>query len=1657
MKLNQYNVIRTLYESHRTVVYLVQEPQNDSFYVAKMLNAEFPDPAHVERLRQEYLLQSDLNLECVPYAKEWIEVDNIPGIVMNYGGKRLMDLKKSIYFDEQIYLMIQITSALNALHKVGVLHRDINPSNILISDDLQVKIIDFGLAIKSNSTSELFQTSHSLEGTLAYISPEQTGRINQSMDVRSDYYALGATFYQIVTNRPPFNESEDRNRLIHLQIAKRPLAPDSLDTNISPVLSALIMKLLEKNPSDRYQTLDGLLFDLNWLREHPQDFHFRLASQDYSRLFILKNTLFGREDALEALHYFLNTKDAPNWLILRGPNGIGKTTLLKFFKKHLEFKVHKIYYGRFDTKRSSEPFHGLMDAFRELLNDVFLSSNETLTLWKKRIESSLGSSLGVLSTILPEISILLGYVPESVPILALSESKKRFINVVENFIQVFATYDTSIVFCFDDAENMDADTVDLFQSLLVSDVVTSIHILFSTAQKEWGTLLRTNNQLPMAYTLLPLTYSEISVFLEAHHLKLLGDVDGTSEILKITQGHPYTLNYLLQVSLSENRIQFNEATHLFELNIKDFKGKDLPEHIQKWIESLVASLSPTYKSIAFTAALLGETFSIDLLQKATDISLPILQSDLLFLEKRGIFVMKELFLEAPDVTHYQFANFQLFEATLNLFHNTISEASFALANKLYECLSPSDLAPYIFLVTDLFNAGNPNLPISSYELLIQLNDSCAKKHIDSSSFDQAYKYLCYCHQYLSELNLKKHTFSALLPSLINNLYLSLADGACLQGDYLAMNNWFSQLALLPITPIDQRRIHLIRLKSMIAKGNRESAVSEALKIVKTYGISLPPAPNSLQILVELLHIRFQLGNSPEVRLNDLQPMTDENMITVMEIMSLVSSSAYLTCPNLYILLALKQLSIAIKFGASDIVFNAYTLYAMLLCGMFQKYSLGNKIAGIAQNKVEALQDKRLAGKIYVHSGLFVSHFTEPLEKAKSFCQLGYKEAMLHGDYEYAAWGLFVHNLYDFYEGVPLETCLKQFESCASKISNLNQRTQQEFSEVFVRGLKRFVQSPLLTEWSEADDAYRTFIHDSHLSPQSSKFYVNLMDMIYFYLTGGIETAYLASQAAFKDLGTVISTLSTTYYYYFDALIVAAILKKNHSSTSGLPYNFTQFSLLRLIHRDLRWLNQWTELDASSRNHYCALIEAELALIYKKPNKALKFYYIATEEAKRLDLIFEHAISSELLTQYFYTQNQAYIAKPYVHRAISMYKKWGFSAKADQLLDEYPELFFTHKSQHPSQTTTSLSTVTTHQLMDLNTIIQATQALSSVTNEEHMIQSFMGILAQNAGADKSLLFIGDEKSFELKAVWQFTDEDVFLHDNLSPPALYQSTLSHDLERTEYPKSLIQYVQHTFKTLLLSGSEESSLFDQDIYLIAYEPKSVLCLPILLKRQLKGILFLENRTTEGAFTPARMDLIKIITAQLAISMENTKLIGHLEEVVKERTIQLRAVSDQYKQLSVTDQLTGVSNRRALDQRIHFEYNRSLRYNASLSIIIMDLDFFKHVNDTFGHQTGDTTLIHFVKIIQSNIREQDFFGRWGGEEFLIICPETQQSQAIILAEKLRLLVSEKPFPNIDQITVSIGVSTLTAADTVEELIRRADAALYMSKNQGRNQVQFM
>ncbi len=1620
-----YEVIERVDETPHSLVYRARRQGQTATVIIKALRSEYSTPAEVARFKHEFDLIRGLDIDGIVRVLDVIDDEGRVALVLeDFGGVNLKEILKGGFTIERfLELAIRLSEILGEIHRHNISHRDIKPLNILMNWEADiVKITDFGIAAEFTRQNEAVSSPSVMEGTLAYISPEQTGRMNCAVDYRTDLYSLGVTFYEMLTGEVPFM-ANDAMEIIHAHIAKVPERPDKLNHDIPAILSDIVMKLLSKAASQRYQNCYGLAADLKEclkrLKTTGRIAPFELGRHDAALRFILPQVLVGRDEELELLHDAFRrvSRGGLEILLVTGEPGIGKSALVNEIHKPIVEKRGFFISGKFDQFWRSVPYSAIIQAFQGLARQLLSESEDRLGQWREKLHLALGPNGKIITDAIPEIEHIIGKQGD-IPELGPEETQNRFNLIFKNFVRVFADRTHPLVLFLDDLQWADSASLSLIQTIAADkdlryclcmgayrdSEVAAHHPLMLTVDA-----LRASGVIVNTATLGPLQEEDVERFIASF---LRCDPEAARPLARIihakTKGNPFFVNQFLK-NLYDERIITQDAHGVWTWDMARIQELQVTDNVVAFMAGKLHDLPEEPLKLIRICACIGNRFDAHTLAAVTGQAIDGLLFTLDTMVQEGLINLSGGLYRFHHDRIQEAADSLLTPAERELIHYVIGTLDLGRT-------TDDQLFNRIFYIVDQLNQGRRLITDPAERTrLADLNLKAGIKAKDSTAYAAAVSYLATGLELLDEGAWERDY------DLAYALHLEQMECQYLNRDFAEAERLFTIIIAHAGTRIDKARAYRTMLVLYTVSRPPKEAIELGLKGLAMFGIKIPIDVGKGPVAWELIKARRLLKKISLEKIPDLPLIQDDETLAAHEIMLSTGLPAYYVNPNLFALFVLKGVNDNLKHGRlmphSAIAFISLANIIQTATG---DYELSYRIGEMALKLNEKLGNRKLMGQVQHIFAFFIQHWKRHVRHDHEIFAKVYELSLDAGDLVYAG-----HSI-----NAGAEARVRYCQDIDALLADL--KKYQDFMHTLKDPLIAG-QYQLLTRWLTAMKGLtpeRTDISGDGFDYAAAIEYLRQTDnsfglcitlfpkLLLLSWYGEYEQALEVGMEMDRHIHVLVGTLLTADHYFHYSLVLTGLLRQGEVKRAR--------KFKAILRRNERKMLIWARLCPENFKHKHDLVAAEMAALDGRYDRAVQLYHAAIDGARRNEYLLDDGIACERLAQMYLSTSSREEAGLFIRRAYLRYRSWGAAAKTKDLEERYADFVRSEARVSSSGTMAQTSaTQSSTRLMDLATVLQISQVISSEIMLDRLLQKTMHMSIVNAGAEKGYLILESDGRMTIEA-----SEDV----GKAESSVLQSIPLED--GCGLSKAIVNYVSRSGKPLILANAAAEGAFMNDPHVVRQRCKSILCTPILNKGKLSGILYMENNLTAGAFTPERLEILGVIASQAAISLENAKLFD----------------------LATTDGLTKLFVHRYFQLMLDAEIQRSRRYSRPFSLAMIDIDDFKRFNDTYGHQLGDEVLRGVARAIRRNTRNVDVSARYGGEEFVIIFPETDLDAALVAAEKVRRCVEQIAVPHEGgnlKVTISLGLAAFPRhAQAKDDLIRSADGALYTSKREGKNRV---
>ncbi len=1509
LELPGYQIGENIYEGERTLVYRGVR-LSDSLKVAiKFLRNSYPSFTELLQFRNQYAIAQNLNHPGIVQPLSLENIGNGYALIMKEEGaislKKVLAEYESLDLEICLKIAIQLASILQELEQQRVIHKDIKPANILIHpESQQIQLIDFSIASLLPKEVEEIKNYNVLEGTLAYISPEQTGRMNRGIDYRSDFYSLGVTLYQLLTGTLPF-PSDDPIELVHCHISQQPVLPSVRNpvSGIPLVVSQIVMKLMAKNAEDRYQSALGLKLDLeNCLQQWQETAKielFELATRDIASRFLIPEKLYGRESEIQTLLKAFDrvAKGQTEIMLVAGFSGIGKTAVINEVHRPIVRERGYLIKGKFEQFQRNIPFSAFVSAFRDLMKQLLGESDTQLAQWQTNILAALGENAQVIIEVIPELESIIGKQPE-VPELPGGAAQNRFNLLFPKFIQVFTTKEHPLVIFIDDLQWADAASLKSIQ-LLMSESATGYLLLLGAYRDNEVSpthplILTLEEIAKLGVTITTITLEPLT---ELHLNCLVADTLNCSPkiarpltelVYQKTQGNPFFATQFLKGLHEDELIGFDRNLGYWHCDITRVRQLTLTSDVVEFMAKELHKLPEDTQEVLKLAACIGNQFDLETLAIVSEreqmevaaslwralqegLVLPLGQTYKFFPANQD----RKTSIEDLCVS-YKFLHDRVQQAAYSLIHEKRKQGThLRIGRQLLACTPDFHLEERIFDIVNQINLGLDLITQSPEKYrLAKLNFMAAKKAKLSTAYAAAYEYIDTSRSLLSEADWHQDF------ELVRSVFELTSEIAYLNGDFKTAEVMNTEICDRAIDIVDKTKAYEIKIQIAISENYVFKAIDAGLEFLDQLDIKIPKCPDNCDVERVLFELDRKLESHSIELLKDLPISTDSRQLAAMRILSGILNAAYLGQPNLLPIIIAKQVELSINHGNTDVSCSAYANYGLILCSIVNDIDLGFSFGNLALNLLEKIESREFHAKTIEIVCLSVQHWKKHINTTLSMLIEAYQIGLELGDFESAAFAAYDYCAHSFVSGLNLIELEKNMLHYSQAIEKLQQNMMFQLNELHRQMVLNLIEGnklPSLIQGKSYDEEKMMSIHQEKNDVSSlALFYIDKLFLCYLF--GDSRQAIDRSHQVESYLDGILGQVFIPIFYFYASLSwldVYHTLEKQEKEQADAKISSYQNKM-----------EAWANHAPMNYGHKFQLIAAEKHRVLNQKLNAIERYDLAIAGAKENGYIQEEALANELAAKFYLDWGKQKVAISYMTDAYYCYARWGAKAKTDQLERTYPQLLSSILQQPYLQLHNDLSVISTLTrttglnssksdfMLDWATAMKASQSLSSEMHLGKLLSALMRATMENAGADGGILLLRQPDG------WQMANR----YSKKGGQDNWDLCCREVSDEQEIPMRVINKVKRSKEAIIVNNFSCNLQFAGDLYLQQEQPLSFLCAPILNQGKLIGILYLENHLATGAFTSDLVELLSMLCSQAAISLENARLYKQSQDYAKQ-----------------------------------------------------------------------------------------------------------------------------------------------------------------------------
>lgn len=1598
-----------LSDEHRTVCRALRNTDGQAV-VLKIISGEFSDATEAIKLRREYELTRQLDFPGVPKMLGIHEFGGGIAMVMHdLGGVSLGGIiqNKAMPVADFLAIACRLAAVLAELHRCEVIHKDIKPDNILVNTNTgDVQLIDFGIAVLLSQETVGIVGHKELEGSLPYLSPEQTGRVNRPLDYRTDFYSLGVTFYQLLTGHLPFI-SDDPVELLHAHLARQPQA---FPAQVPAMLQAIVFKLMDKSPDQRYQSAAGLKNDLDrcardWANAGKIE-SFTLAGHDRSDRFRIPQKLYGREQETQLL---LETFDdisqgKSRWMLVSGYSGIGKSSLIQEIHKPIVSRQGYFTSGKFDQFNRNAPYSAGIAAFRNLMRQLLSENDLKVAQWKNRLLDALGANGQIIIDVIPEVQLIIGEQP-MVAALQPSESQNRFNLVFLKFVQALAAPEHPLVLFLDDLQWADAPSLKLIEVLLSDsetrwllligayrdNEVDATHPLIKTIQN-----LKESEGIVTELLLKPLQIDELKQLVaDTLHCSPAKAMPLSQLLLDKTGGNPFFVNEFLKALFVDRQVVFDHAKNAWVWDIEKIRGRNITDNVVELMRGKIQLLDEQTQRLCQYAACIGNSF--DLLTLAT------------VAEKTPQATAKSLWpairegLIVPIGHAYRLAEIevnsgQVVNSEYHFLHDQVQNAAYAqveegskkmlhlkIARLLIDSFSEADKKERIFELTTQFNHGASLIETETEKIEVALlNLEAGKKAKNATAYEPAFRYLNIGIRLLPSDCWERHY------DLTLELHNECAEAAYLSGNAEEMER-LTAIVFSRASDLHHKvKAYTVKIQGYLSLTRNEEALNTCLEIMRLLGARFPDRPNKLHIVQSLIATKLRLRGKTADQLVARPEMSASTPAALMEILPYAAAAAYFAKPDLFPLIVFKQVSLSVQYGNHLQSAFAYATYGLVMCGSTLEFDEGLKFGEIAVRLLDKFNAVSAFTKTHFVTGGFIQHWRHHFRETLEELLGAYQKGLETGDFTYGSYAVFNYLSAKFYMGAPLPALKKEIDEYMVALRKIKQDTSIGWLSIPRQTVGNLLDSTQANARLLGPDYDETVEVDRHKEGKdfSGLCVYYMARMMLGYLFDDTDDALENGESALKLLDTVLATphVSTVHYFYALSLLRAADKAQGNHRNRLVSRATVSMKLIRKFAK------------SAPANHLAKqyLIDAEMYRLKTNFSVAERLYELAIVHARDNGFLHEEAIGNELLARHWAARLDTEKSRKYLLEARRLFQKWGAVAKVNHLDQHYG---LKMPAIGNTETTTLRSGGHSNADLDILSLTKASLAIASEIQLDKLMANLMHVVVENAGAENGYLVI------ERAGQWYIEASGMVAGGT----GLTQvSRLLHGSDLV--PESVIQYVSRTREDLVINDIQQETRFSGDPVVKRKQTRSALCLPVVNQGKIIGILYLENNLSAGVFTEARVQFMKLLSGQVAVSLENALQYERLEQKVKERTAEVvqqkEALEKSLSDLKMAQAKLVESEKMAslgqLTAGIAHEINNPINFvSVGVKNLIRNFEEAKEVMDAYLNPNADPDIV--AEQLNEKQRRQQMLEIFEDSETLFKSIQNGVERTISIVKSLR------------------------------------------------------
>ena len=1494
-----YRKIKLLYKNNGQEFFLADRLADNREVVLKNSLTANGNSRSAAKLAHEFEILKGLNHTGIPHVFDFTPGQKSVSLVQEYvSGKSLNEIlfKGRLTYQQIFDIALQLAEILHYLHEQGIIYKNINTKNLLIDDERKLKLLDFGISSNFRSETNDILNIDQIEGSLPYISPEQTGRTAFAITFASDFYSFGVLLYELLVGKPPFY-SVDPLEIIHFHLTRNPVSLATLLPDLPKGLDQVISKLMEKNPDDRYRTANGLIADLEKIIENYNSknplINFKAGLHDFVQTYQQSQKLYGRETEIsELLGFYRNLNEIKSILVLvAGNSGVGKSALIRHVKYPIIQNNGTFLSGKFDQFKKDIPYYAFIQAIDEFIRNLLTEPEDIINFWKQRIISVLGENAGLITEIIPQLTKITGKQPE-VPRLQPAEQETRFLMVLLDFIYVFSLTGRPLVLFLDDLQWADLSSLNFVRRILEKSRQDSILIIGAYRDTEvdkghplFITLKQIHDVKGSLKTIYlnPLTKEKTCEIVadsfsipseKAHELGKL--------VYEKTHGTPFFIHSFLKSLFEKNLIKL-DGNNNWDWNRREIDKLGYTENVIELMTDSLIMLPVHTQEVLKLASILGNTFSLEDLSHIVNqpqtavfnMLKPAIKGNLI--HTTGFY---RDFLFGSQTTRVQPESGKINRTLMFSFlHDKIQQAAYGLISPaeievlhlrigriLLEKKDQSLFQDNIFEFLNHFAIGIDHIEnIEEKRVVTELCLVAGRKAKEAISYSLGVRFLKIARKLLGYNSWVDNY------TLTYNILFELGECEYLNNNTVKAERYFTEILTNSKTRFDKLKVYYLHSSLYLKLGNTQESLRLGLEAVRLYNIRFPKNKLAIQLLTLLKISKYLWLFSTRYKnpktLFSLQDCTDEEIIALNKFLIDLATSAYMQDQNLMMLVIFKIIKSFLRNGFTDASGWGFSGFSVVVLSALKMQKRGFNLWDLTIKLHQRTNSPLIKWRLGFTVLSFSNTWRIPLRETFNDNLETIKACVLNGDQIFTVYATALNLRQRIWAGVNLREIYTTSDEHLLLIKN---------TEGGVDFFNFFYQ---VTKVLSGNSSGNTWDDDNFSGAETLKRIIsegNKTKIAYFYsaqsfllhFTGHYKEAIDICNINILYAENFVGDILEAYLAFFKALSISASFETLNPSEKK--------SYRKEFKKQLNTFKKWTDGCPENFLQHYLLLKAEYSSFMNDFETAIKLFEESSDIAKTNGVTYVSALANERAAQLCIRNNLQKQSSLFLNDAWEDYSTWGANLKCKMLENAYPHILKSKSTETGIQTDNTPSLLqSSHSALDLASVLKASQSIAVEVKYYDLLRKLMNITLENAGAQRGCLILQKGNQLCIEA------EDFAETDNFR---LFSSLRLN--ETNQLPKSFINFCWRSDESIVIDNAYADDQFSNDPFVNENRILSMICLPITSKGKKTGMLYLENNLIKGAFNKNRIKTLQLLSGQIGISIDNAILYENLEEKVQERT---------------------------------------------------------------------------------------------------------------------------------------------------------------------------